>query len=1004
MQRIQLEPVTITTRKQLADAVFAGDVNAIRQYVLKGSNPNLMIGSAMRGVLGDTPMHVAVRNKNYPMIALLISSPTIDLTIKNSEKMTPISLACNSADPKLLREIAKQLKNSEKLSQEDVDLLSIFMSEDLSVTHDNHYTDALLAGDLIKVQEGLDNSDLAKSIVDDQDNTALHIAVMQNNLNLIKLIMQFNPNLNAINKLNKTAIALAAAADRWPCMLAIYEGYSQISHGELTGLDKVRLNLVVKRRTLRASVKKTTKDKFIQASNSISPQSPSLAEEVLAMVNNDYFYLEEKVTKPGRANEIIFSDQSSGLHYAIENQNLTLIQFFMRQKNYDLTRRNEAGLTAFQLAQMQAMPMVMSCIASAYKANPVSLMLVDWELLKHFASIEPVYQLEQCRNPNEKYFNALRTRNLAALAEALLTTNSGIAVDENLNTGLHLAIIMNDSAMLGVLLKNSSQLLHKNPFLHKNKDKLTPIQLAAKLGHWEMIKAIAATAESENILRLPQADIALMIIAADYVLQPTMMQKVPGRNTSLEVPPAEYFILMACRNRHVRVMLEYVENDLDINLPVDKQLNTISHYLAMNNIGTDRPLYIEYNQKIKNLEGSSALKLAVDKQSWVAARFLVRIAKPIVSVKHEKFIYCEAMEYAYRAACEAGEAKLIALIIEKGVPVDTRVDIDLNTALHKAVTKFNPDFLSAIVKIQRNAFTARNKSLMTPLELAIALKAWDCVAVFYQLNDRQVNQLLTKLLIEKIKKNDHDAVANLLVRGVTTDYFETPEGQQYFGKMMAEQQNKLIFVLARFCKTDLIASLIHRYGVMPESIEQVFEDAISADPIRQPVCTPQGSTFEKSIIETQNMCPFTRAPLTPTMLVSNILFLQLNTYYKIPGIDLAKIPPLLICPLSGQLFQCPVVASDGITYERKFIIDYLNNNAGKLPSGAIQDRDKNIAVNYQNRIVNELINILNLNQPKEAIAVTSAVSGLFYSDKKDKDHDDQGNSPFQDKNRTITRH
>jgi hypothetical protein len=293
MQRYEATQQNLGARKIIANAVYDGDVKTVQQYLEEGGNPNIMIGSSARGTLADTPLHVAIRNKNYAMISILLTSPKIDMTKKNVGHLTPIALAMKLEHLDCVRFIALKLGDNGKITTEDAQLLKIFTETVEAETRIDKaelskYLEAVLRGDLVTVRQGLEAGILGKLILDENENTALHLAIMQRDYNLIKLLMEFNINLSAVNKLKHSAIRLACFSGNWECMLAMYEGYNSVKHGELSGLDQFRINLVVKRSTMS-----TFQSKDIPANDVY------LFDDFQAIENHDYFH--NKLTKTNKS-------------------------------------------------------------------------------------------------------------------------------------------------------------------------------------------------------------------------------------------------------------------------------------------------------------------------------------------------------------------------------------------------------------------------------------------------------------------------------------------------------------------------------------------------------------------------------------------------------------------------------------------------------------------------------------------------------------------------------
>jgi len=79
--------------------------------------------------------------------------------------------------------------------------------------------------------------------------------------------------------------------------------------------------------------------------------------------------------------------------------------------------------------------------------------------------------------------------------------------------------------------------------------------------------------------------------------------------------------------------------------------------------------------------------------------------------------------------------------------------------------------------------------------------------------------------------------------------------------------------------------------------------------------------------------------------------------------DLARFDIDILCPISLQIFKDPVIAEDGITYERESIEEWFEKNK-KSPSTGIELRSTNITCNiFVKNFVNEYLSL----RPEEKI-------------------------------------
>lgn len=110
----------------------------------------------------------------------------------------------------------------------EVDELSQMISE--MHTHPiQAYKEAIADNNLTTIAEYLELGVSAATIVDDEMNTALHVGVKNQNIELIKLSLKYTPTWGRKNKQQQSAIELALASRSWDCIQAIIEMTSLVT-------------------------------------------------------------------------------------------------------------------------------------------------------------------------------------------------------------------------------------------------------------------------------------------------------------------------------------------------------------------------------------------------------------------------------------------------------------------------------------------------------------------------------------------------------------------------------------------------------------------------------------------------------------------------------------------------------------------------------------------------------------------------------------------------------
>jgi len=120
-----------------------------------------------------------------------------------------------------------------------------------------------------------------------------------------------------------------------------------------------------------------------------------------------------------------------------------------------------------------------------------------------------------------------------------------------------------------------------------------------------------------------------------------------------------------------------------------------------------------------------------------------------------------------------------------------------------------------------------------------------------------------------------------------------------------------------------------------------LNDPVNLETFEAPVITPLGITHTDSAIRQclllRNEEPVTRAPLKTSDLMPNHTVTAFVGRLKNNNINLANLRNLFTCPLAGEVFNDPVVAADGITYERAYIEAYLEEHKNRPPLFANAD-------------------------------------------------------------------
>ncbi|WP_205883087.1 ankyrin repeat domain-containing protein, partial [Legionella anisa] len=571
------------------------------------------------------------------------------------------------------------------------------------------------------------------------------------------------------------------------------------------------------------------------------------------------------------------------------------------------------------------------------------------------------------------------SNNDTSTVEHCLTVNkvSPNIRNKELNTGLHLAVVAQNKDLLKLLLK------HNADISLKNRKGLTAIQLAAEIEAWECYQLIAdygSKREISNNNNFMEID------------EPKITKKVSPREAYKE----------AVQQGNIAEIAQLLAAKVSVNTVVDAQLNTLLHVgVKTQNLELIRlALQNGAVSNRKNKQGKTPLELALENKAWsciktivendpvhnesLDAALLAALRAHKVELVHDLIHAGASMHYFTTLPGKLYFEKLVATkqdemlavlsispviqelmylvaisnndifavegaLSRKDITVDALLGPNKETGLHTAITNKRADMVKLFLNnhIQLNA---RDINQLTAIELALKLQSWDLIKIILEKRplDKSNMAQYQLVLMHALKANQPDILMILLGQGmqVLPSYFNTDEGVQDYQRMVANQWNDMIHVLLRGSKEFRM-----KFGVLPNEVKDYFEEIIMGEELTNPVITMQGTTYNAQDIKRLVSDPITRAPLQQSELVPNLIVYDLLAYYKHPNVNLMEVPPCLICPETNDVYKEPVVAGDGITYEKAWITDYLQKNKNKTPGGHPQlDRPL-----YKNRLVKTLV-------------------------------------------------
>ncbi|OEH46106.1 hypothetical protein lpari_02909 [Legionella parisiensis] len=689
-----------------------------------------------------------------------------------------------------------------------------------------------------------------------------------------------------------------------------------------------------------------------------------------ALSNNDTSTVEHCLTVNRVSPNIRDKDLNTGVHYAVKVQNKDLLKLLLKY-NADVSLKNKKGLTAIQVAAFNESYECLSIIADfCLVNNNLKLEVADKNLLEAFLST----QNESVTHP---FIEAVKRGELTQVKKCLESgTSIDMIIDSESSTALHQAVKQQDKELIALLLQYGPNLN-----LADKKQRI-PLQLAAETEAWECYQLIADYGSKREV-----SDNNLMEIE-----KPKIEKKVSPREAYHQ----------AVQQGNIAEIAQLLAAKVSVNIVVDAQFNTLLHVgVKTQNLELIR-LALQNGAALnrKNKQGKTPLDLALENRAWdciktifennpvhnesldaallaalrthqvelvqvlvnagASMRYFTTLAgklyfEKLVANKQDEMVAVLSVspviqELMYLIAISNNDIFLVAgALSRKEFSVDALLGPNKETGLHVAITNKRADMVRLFLD-NHIELNSRDTNQLTAIELALKLQSWHLIRIILEKRplDKSNMAQYQLVLMHALKTNQPDIVMLLLQQGmqVLPGYFNTDEGVQDYQRMVANQWNDMIHVL-------LIGSKEFRmkFGVLPNQVKDYFEEIIMGEELINPVISQQGTTYNAQDIQKLVHDPITRAPLQQGELVSNRIVYELLAYYKHPNVNLMEVPPCLICPETKEVYKEPVVTSDGFTYEKAWIIDYLQKNNNKTPGGYPQlNRPL-----YKNRLVKQLV-------------------------------------------------
>lgn len=182
---------------------YDGATDKLRYLLDKGGDPTL------RNDTGCTILHLAIRQRNYENVKVILEHPAVDVNVKDNFGETPLHwlLAWPNAPHNILRLL---LAKGANVNEQDKDSQAPLFEACLS-------GDAVAARALLKAGADVDDGE------DVWGRTALHEAIDTQNLPLVQALLEFKADVTIKDKQLRDATSLAAYKDNADILRAVLD-------------------------------------------------------------------------------------------------------------------------------------------------------------------------------------------------------------------------------------------------------------------------------------------------------------------------------------------------------------------------------------------------------------------------------------------------------------------------------------------------------------------------------------------------------------------------------------------------------------------------------------------------------------------------------------------------------------------------------------------------------------------------------------------------------------
>lgn len=285
----------------------------------------------------NSPLHLAVQLENIPLIELLLERCALLVTHVNNEDETPIILAAKNSQWK----IVDMFGNDGYVRQiHDEGRYSIAL------------TYAVKENNISTVSKVLENDGLGGGddnyYMEVDDNPPFHHAVLNNNVDMIKLLLDHSVDPYQPNNLGVLAIQLALDKKQWECVDALAVPGINLSENSVL-INALKASIDAHQIKIAEKILKIVKG-LIKAGTNPDLVNPNDHNNLLhyAVIANDLECVKLLIKYGAKINDVNF-DGNSPLHLAAQN-GLTDIVSFLLSKKANISLVNNTDKTALQLA------------------------------------------------------------------------------------------------------------------------------------------------------------------------------------------------------------------------------------------------------------------------------------------------------------------------------------------------------------------------------------------------------------------------------------------------------------------------------------------------------------------------------------------------------------------------------------------------------------------------------------------------------------------------------